>query len=127
MAHSQTLDRDLRLVTHNGLLGLRLLPGCLAYYSGLAEDDLASLSGPPEDVHDKVPHDNRDKSGNSDYIDIHHVEEDNDGEDTPNDLGFLAIDEMRSQHMTQKQAQAVRNNVDELKEGPTCLEQPVSW
>ena len=97
-------------------LGLCLLPGCLAYYSRLAEEDLASLIGPPEDVHDNVPHDNRDNSGNSDYVDFHHhVEEDNDGEDTTNDLGFLAIDEMRSQHMTQKQAQAVRNNVDELK------------
>ena len=48
IAHSQALDRDLRLVVHNGLLGLRLLPGCLAYYNHLLEHDQDSLDGDSE-------------------------------------------------------------------------------
>ena len=33
----------------------------------------------------------------------------------PTDIGFLAIDEMKSRSVTSKQAQAVRNGVDDLK------------
>ena len=35
--------------------------------------------------------------------------------DTLGGVGFLAIDEMKSQHMTSKQAQHVRNGMDEMK------------
>ena len=48
VAHSQALDRNLRLVVHNGLLGLRLLPGSLAYYNYLLEHDQDSLDGDSE-------------------------------------------------------------------------------
>ena len=159
IAHSQALDRDLRLVVRNVLLNLRLLPGSLAYYNYLLEHDQDSLDGDSEqgDVDNGGEHgpedndyDRYEEEGDEpssvdvgmepeypgvyhgyDIGALHHIEQEFPGDNDIHDhvfddngglsdsevadVGFLAIDEMRSKHMTSKQAQAVKNNMGEPK------------
>ena len=129
VAHSQALDRDLRLIVRNGLLGLRLLPGCLAYYNHVPEHDLDSEDERQQDDPEQgditaedgevTEGDNGNPHTTTDDLD-HGYDHDN-GDEPVGDVGFLAIDELR-EHDEQAGASGEERHRGPQEEGQAGLE-----
>ena len=103
IAHSEALGGDLQLVSHNGLYGLRLLPGGFA---GLG------LCNPPDRSLDfqSEAADDHPYGADPTCVDDHSTGADPAaGELT---LGYLAYDELKVHSMSKSQANKVKNNVE---------------
>ena len=112
IAHSQLLGRDLRLVHHNGLFGLRLLPGDLAHFA--CEDHPENPDNPADDQEDTVG--NHNPADHSDHTNHHQDEsDDNNTGEEPLALGYLAFDGMKTHAMSKGQATRHKENLDNVK------------
>ena len=103
IAHSEALGGDLQLVSHNGLYGLRLLPG------GFAGLGLCNPSDRHMDFQDEAA-DDHPSGADPMQVDDHTLGADPAaGEQT---LGYLAYDELKVHSMSKSQANKVKANFD---------------
>ena len=100
VAHSTTLGGDLKLIHHNGLLGLRLLPGAFAGMSHAVHG-----GAEPEDVDDH----SLDLRVDPTILDAHSADEPDEPEAV---VGYLAFDQLPVHAMSKQQAGRVKEHVD---------------
>ena len=109
IAHSQALDRDLRLVTYNGLFGLRLLPGSFA-----GATMRTSLEDQPHSVHEATNPESNEEELEYNHQDEFYYKHD---ADTMKQVstGYIAVDEMKKHSMSRHQSTTFRAGVQALK------------
>ncbi|CAE7949958.1 unnamed protein product, partial [Symbiodinium sp. KB8] len=115
IAHSQLLGKDLRLVSHNGLFGLRLLPGDLATaYRAEAEEQ--PHQDQADDQQDREPHHRERQGDHPDNADgTHDTHDKHDQEPSGMAEGYLAVDQMTQHAMNKAQAAKHREQMEGVK------------
>ena len=115
IAHSQLLGKDLRLVSHNGLFGLRLLPGdfATAYH---AESEEPPDEDQGDDQQDRGGPDREQQGDHLDNADGTHDNHHKYGQEPPGMAeGYLAVDQMTQHAMNKAQAAKHREHMEGVK------------